>query len=250
MINKILKELLLYFIKTNESNYYAGRTKLLSNEYVLDLAFFILKSGSQWNNLTVDGGAWKTVYNRYRMWVNNNIFKQAYTFILKAYSTINNVKYYATDTTLVKSILGNDIVGKNPTDRGRNGSKISVIVDDLGIPWSIQLHEANRNDCILLDRVLEKPFVPFIKNKNMYGDKGYDSTTCREQTTECGLNPIIAKRGKVSPKEYEKSRYIVENSFSWLKQYKRVRVRDDIKAKYYLSWVFFAYGNILLNKFE
>ena len=84
----------------------------------------------------------------------------------------------------------------------------------------------------------------------MYGDKGYDSKTCREQTTECGLNPIIAKRGKVSPKEYEKSRYIVENSFSWLKQYKRVRVRDDIKAKYYLSWVFFVYGNILLNKFE
>ena len=87
--------------------------------------------------------------------------------------------------------------GKIQLTGGRNGSKISVIVDDLGIPWSIQLHEANRNDCILLDKVLETPFMPFIKNKNMYGDKGYDSKTCREQTTECGLNPIIAKRRKV-----------------------------------------------------
>ena len=51
------------------------------------------------------------------------------------------------DTTTVKNIGGVDCVGKNPTDRGRLGSKISAIVDDDKVSVSKPVpYGANRAD--------------------------------------------------------------------------------------------------------
>jgi len=218
------------------------------------MVYKVMRTGMQWSELFLLKSSFKTIYNRYRIWVKHEVFEIVYKKIINLYKTYNSkkkfVKYYATDTIMIKSIMGQDIVGKNPTDRGRNGSKISVIVDNFGIPWSIHMHEANRNDCILLKKVLEEPICSFEKNLSLYADKGYDSALCREQTKNHNLNPKIAKRKTTSPIDYEKSRYIVENSFSWIKQYRRLVLRYDRKAVFFKSMVYFGFANIVSNKMD
>ena len=48
-------------------------------------------------------------------------------------------RYHVTDTSFVKNIYGRDMVGRNPTDRGRNATKISIVTDGFGIPFIIRL---------------------------------------------------------------------------------------------------------------
>ena len=42
--------------------------------------------------------------------------------------------------------LGGEKTGKNPTDRGKSGAKINLLVDGCGAPISVVLTGANRHD--------------------------------------------------------------------------------------------------------
>ena len=54
----------------------AGRKKKLSDRYVLDRIIKVLRTGMQWCELDVINGSSKTVYNRFRIWVNKNVFEK------------------------------------------------------------------------------------------------------------------------------------------------------------------------------
>jgi putative transposase len=46
-------------------------------------------------------------------------------------------------------------LGKNPTDRGRQGSKLHLLVDQKGIPLGIELVGANIHDSRLVSSTLK-----------------------------------------------------------------------------------------------
>ena len=156
----------------------------------------------QWKELNVINASYKTVYNRFLLWTKQNIFQQAYLILLNKYieskKKWKKITSYSTDTTFIKNIFGYNCVGKNPTDRGRMASKISVIVDNLGIPFSLQMHEGNKNDCILLDKVLDNMFYTSNKILPFFADKGYDTKHCRQIITDNGFVPKIPKNKKGS----------------------------------------------------
>ncbi len=78
---------------------------------------------------------------------------------------------------MVKNDLGQDCIGRNPTDRRRSGSKISVIVDMNRVPLAMTFYGANRNDIKTIEDTLDA--IPFTLKKdrrrsvNIVGDKGY-----------------------------------------------------------------------------
>ena len=51
--------------------------------------------------------------------------------------------------------FGGDLIGPNPTDRGKAGSKRSLLVEGQGGPLSIVVAGANAHDATLLDETLE-----------------------------------------------------------------------------------------------
>src|SRR5215217_9536568 len=58
--------------------------------------------------------------------------------------------------------LGGEKTGNNPTDRGKLGAKINLLVDGRGAPISIVLSEANRHDKLsamdlIVSVVLKRP---------------------------------------------------------------------------------------------
>jgi hypothetical protein len=42
--------------------------------------------------------------------------------------------------------FGGSQTGKNPTDRGKQGSKIHILVDEKGVPLALQITGANQHD--------------------------------------------------------------------------------------------------------
>ena len=50
------------------------------------------------------------------------------------------------DTTFVKNVYGKDVVGRNPTDRGR--FKVSLLTDSQGTPLCSVFHKANNSQTL------------------------------------------------------------------------------------------------------
>src|SRR5262249_48468537 len=73
-----------------------------------------------------------------------------------------------------------DLVGPNPTDRGKNGTKRSLIVEGDGGPLGVALAGANVHDTKLLKQTIEaivvaRPEPSAKKSQHLCLDKGYDN---------------------------------------------------------------------------
>ena len=77
-----------------------------------------------------------------------------------------------------------DLVGPNPTDRGKKGVKRSLLVEAAGGPLSVVIAGANVPDFKLLEATLEAIVVarpePTEEASTVCLDKGYDKQPARE----------------------------------------------------------------------
>jgi putative transposase len=164
--------------------------------------------------------------------------------------------------------LGGEKTGKNPTDRGKLGAKINLLVDGRGAPISIVLTGANRHDKVsaieLIVSVVTKS--PAHKEQHLCADKAYDADDLREFLTSAGYEAHI----KANPRRKELAegggaehppnnddesskgihparRWMVERTISWLVKRRSLRTRWAKKAENWLALVQLACAHILLN---
>jgi len=111
------------------------------------------------------------------------------------------------------------------------------LTDAGGVPLSIVLTGANRNDITqllpLLDAVPEvhgKADHPRKRPKTVQGDRGYDSQPHRIELKRRGIKPLLAKRRTPHGSGLGKSRWVVERTFAWLHNFRRLRVRYEKRA--------------------
>lgn len=110
-------------------------------------------------------------------------------------------------------------IGPNPTDRGKAGTKKSILVEADGGPLSAVLDGANRHDCKLLEAtinsiVLERPEPEDIE-QHLCLDKGYDNPTGEDAAGEAGYIAHIRRIGeekldKRDRKRHKARRWVVE----------------------------------------
>ena len=79
----------------------------------------------------------------------------------------------------------------------------------------------------------------------MLGDKAYDSAELREELDELGSKPIIPNKcNRKQPfsfnKRLYKARWLIENAFNRLKDFRRIATRYDKLACNYLASVCLA----------
>jgi IS5 family transposase len=135
---------------------------------------------------------------------------------------------------------GGQKAGKNPTDKGKQGSKRHVVVDRRGVPLCVIHTAANVHDSKVLEEAVDaispirKPSRgrPRKRPKKLHADKGYDFPRCREALRKRGITPRIARRGIESSEKLGRYRWAVERTLSWLNRFRRLKVRyerrDDI----------------------
>ena len=111
---------------------------------------------------------------------------------------------------------------------------------------SVVLSGANRNDCKVLEEVVDaippiytgRPGAPRFRPDKMHADKGYDYDFCREALRKRGIIPRIARKGIESSERLGRYRWVIERTFAWLKRFRRLRVRyercDDIHLAFLL----------------
>jgi putative transposase len=140
-------------------------------------------------------------------------------------------------------------VGPNPTDRGKNGSKKSLVTDGTGGPLGVLVAPANVNDDHLLRQTLEaivgaRPRTRTNRTQHLSLDKGYDTPTGKRVVAQRRYIPHIRRKGEVpipkSQRKYPARRWVVERTFAWLSQCRALLVRYDTNPEHYLGLLQFA----------
>ena len=132
------------------------------------------------------------------------------------------------DSCSIRAVHGRDQTGPNPTDRAKRGSKRHLICDGRGVPFAVRLTTANRNDSqqalALVDAVPPLHGVrgrPRQRPDCVLGDRGYDAAAIRR-----GLRMRRTAHGS----GLGRWRWVVERTFAWLSQFRRLRMRYDRRA--------------------
>ena len=91
-------------------------------------------------------------------------------------------KWQAMDSKNSPAPLGGEKTGKNPTDRGKRGAKMNLLVDQSGAPLSVVLTGANRHDKVSAVELIVSMSVkrPAHKEQHLCADKAYDASDVRE----------------------------------------------------------------------
>ena len=143
--------------------------------------------------------------------------------------------------------FGGDLIGPNPTDRGKAGSKRSLLVDGEGGPLSVVLAGANVHDTKLLEAtlgaiVVERPEPTEKSPQNLSLDKGYDNPSGHGAAAAHSYQAHIRRIGEEKldasgKKRYPARRWVVERTLAWLSKCRAILVRYDKKASNYLGLV-------------
>jgi putative transposase len=131
-------------------------------------------------------------------------------------------------------------VGKNPTDRGKTGTKRSVLTDGRGVPLGLAVDGANRNDFKMARETIEslaveRPDPTLAAPQGLCLDKGYDYNEVRDLLDEFGFTAHIRARGeeaKALKQEigFKARRWVVERTHSWMNRFRRLLIRWDKKV--------------------
>jgi putative transposase len=141
-------------------------------------------------------------------------------------------------------------VGKNPTDRGKIGAKRSLLTEGGGVPISLAVEGANRNDFKMVRETIEsipvkRPAPTPAMPQGMCLDKGYDYDEVRDLLAEFGFTAHIRARGEEAKAlqqdaGFRARRWVVERTHSWMNRFRRVLIRWDTKVCNYLGFLHLA----------
>jgi transposase len=135
--------------------------------------------------------------------------------------------------------------GPNPTDRAKLGSKRHLICDGRGVTLAIQLTGANRNDSQQALELVDA--IPSLQGEQgrprhrpdcVLGDRGYDAEAIRQGLRTRRIMPWLAKRNTEHGSRLGQRRWVVERTFAWLNQFRRLRVRYEKRADIHEAFLF------------
>jgi putative transposase len=138
---------------------FGGGRPRVPNRAVLAAIIFVLRTGCQWKALDATGlGSGSTAHRRFQEWVRAGLFFRLWRVAARRYDEVHGIdwRWLAVDGCLTKAPLSrSEVVGRNPTDRGKQGVKRSLLVDAMGLPLALVVGPANRNDHRLLAETLD-----------------------------------------------------------------------------------------------
>jgi transposase len=126
---------------------------------------FFLREGVQWRALRAAPGrvSGATLRRRLAAWTSTGVLQQLHACLIRMVrggpQAISAPCTIVADSCSVRAKRGGDLVGPNPTDRGKPGTKYHLVVDADGLPLAAVASAANVNDTLLLRHLLNRALV-------------------------------------------------------------------------------------------
>jgi transposase len=232
-----------------------------NDRWTIEGVFYILITGSRWQDLPRDNGAPTTVWRRLKRWGEAGVWERIWRAALASLDQQRKLDWSMAhrDGSFASAKRGGDKVGL--TKKGK-GTKWMLVVDGNGVPLGFHLKSANVAEVKLAEQTLDTIQVarprgrPKRRPAKLVADRGYDSSAFRAALRRRGIGMCIPpkrrpatwrpKRGRpvVARKAEYRLRYTVERSFAWLGNFRRLLIRWERLIAVYRS--FFAVAVMVL----
>ena len=217
--------------------------KRVDQRKMLEGVIFRMRSSCQWDHLPKELGDDSTIHRTFQRWVERGVLDGIWAALIEECQELDSVnwEWQSADCSMGKARWGGGAIGRNPTDRGKAGSKKSILVDGAGGPLSVVVAGANVHDTKLLRPTLESIVVDRPEGvQNLCLDKGYDNPTGHVTVADAGYQPHIRRIGEEKldqsgEKTHPARRWVVERTLGWLSKYRAMLVRYDKKPTNYLG---------------
>ncbi len=236
-----------------------GRPRV-NDRQVINGIWYVLWTGCQWKAVHKDwfGVSSSVLHERFQTWQREGRWERILQRMVRYYARKRHVawKWQSIDSKSVPAPLGGDQTGKNPTDRGKKGSKIHILVDQRGAPLAVYISGANQHDKWFVDEIVFSIVVkrPSVE-QHLCADKGYDYPDVHEFVAlEHYIAHIKRRRKRGEPvvdafppgeTQYPARRWVVERTLGWLVKRRSIRTRWCKKSENYLAFVLFAAASIV-----
>ncbi len=128
------------------------------------------------------------------------------------------------------------------------------MVDRRGTPLATLLTGANRHDSVPFAELVDA--IPPIKRPSgqrrrrpakLHADKAYDARRCRTALTRRRIKVRIARKGVDSSARLGRHRWVVERTFAWLDQFRRLTIRYERRHDIHDAFLSLGCSLICLN---
>lgn len=226
----------------------------------------MLRSGCRWRDLDrKDCPSAVTHWRRLRFWQKAKGFNSLWKFLLELLFSEEKLVLRTTciDGTLVPSFAFREMTSYSGKHH-RTGTKVSLVVEEQGIPLSaIQSVGSSHDNPLAIPTIARIPESIFFSIGEMLADKGYDDTKIRIFLNDLGIDSDIPQRelpmsrkGKIKLREKIKlknqksnpKRFVVERTNAWTKSFRRLRFRFDYTILSFTAFLNLAFIVICVRK--
>ena len=223
-----------------------GGRPAISHKVVMKVIWFVLVTGNRWQDVPLElGCSGRTAHRRLREWELLGIWDRLHVHLLTLLKKAGQLdpEVVIVDSVIVRAFGGGEETGPSPVDRRKLGTKHTLMVDPDGVPLALRTARANDSDHTqILPIVLDFPRLGGTSGRPkelpdaVYADRGYDSDATRALLQWLGVEPFIAKRKTKHGSGLGKIRWVVERTISWIKGFRRMRIRYDRLAIMQNAW--------------
>ena len=222
---------------------------------ILDAIFYIVRTGTQWRNLNVEGTIfpyWQIVYYYFRVLTTLGIIEKL-SFELVKLERQNQGKNIEPTANVIdsQSIKSAPFI---PDDKGIdgnkkvNGRKRHIITETSGLIIGVAVTAANLHDGIVGCTFLKKTVDKFKDIKCIFADHTYKGTFT-ELANKLGLKIEIAAKPEGSKGFVPvKIRWVVERTFGWMNFFRRLSKDYERTVQSSVSMIYLAQIQILINR--
>lgn len=205
----------------------------VSDRIIFDKLIQVLVLGAAYAKIADSTCPATTLRRRRDEWIQCGIFAELEQICLDSSDKMIGLQLenLAVDGCIVKAPCGGEAAGRSPVDRGKQGTKRSVLVDGNGIPIGCVVAGANCHDSPLLAPTLDKLCrlgFDLPEQITVHLDAGYDSGKTRDLLNTLGCDYVISKKGE--PLQAG-ARWVVERTNSWhTRGFRKLQICTEVRT--------------------